>query len=326
LTQAQQQSGIAARLTAVNGKEFPVFLQGLEGDKVIFQLYKRPQNQAAPLKAIDEIEFLAQFDKPGIEQLYSTGDYQGMILKMKAELKPSLDGYWDFMTVENNLQDLFTMLMKAYLRSGDIASANKAAAILLQNKDKTVQGQAESIALLAALGEDRIADAEALLAGVESEPGKLYLGACIERAKGQTAAAFMLTNRLIREFGNDLGWMPQAELLNAHLYVDSGLTNSAINTARQVMNIYRNSDVGNDAGKLHSELVLVKTRYEADVKAREDAEAAAAVERRARAAERAKGFGFSTDTEGNENNMDSDQDGSDGEEQAEEVAEENVEL
>ena len=117
--QGQEQSGIPAKLTAVNGKEFPVFLQGIEGDKIVFQLYKRPANQAAPLKAIAEIEFVGQVDVAGAEQLFSTGDYQGMILKLKAELKPSPDDYWSYMTVENNLQDLFTMLMKAYLRLGD---------------------------------------------------------------------------------------------------------------------------------------------------------------------------------------------------------------
>lgn len=293
----QEQPGVPAKMTAVNGREFPVFLQGVDGDRIVFQLYKRPTNQNAPMKAIAKIEFVAQVDTAAAEQLFSTGDYTGMILKLKSELKPSVDDYWDFMVVENNLQDVFVMLMKAYLRSGDIASANKAAGILLQNTDPSVQAQAESISLLAALGEGRIEDAEALLAQIESAPGRLYMGASIERAKGNIDAAFQLTNQLIRDFGNDLGWMPQTELLNARLYLESGMTNSAMYTARQVMNIYKNSDVGNDAAQLHSELVLELKKHEDKRKAREDAEEAARAAVRARAAERAKGYGFGDEEE-----------------------------
>ena len=297
LVHGQEQSGIPARVTAVNGKEFPVFLQGVEGDKMVFQLYKRPTNQNAPMKAIAKIEFVGQIDIAGAEQLFSTGDYQGMLLKLKGELKPSLDTYWGFMAIENNLQDLFVMVMKAYLRMGDVPNANKAATILLQHPDNDVKGQAESMAVLAALGDNRIEDAEAMLADIKSEPGKLYLGACIQQAKGQIGEAFKMTNRVISDFGNDLGWMPQVELLNARLYLDAGLTNSAANTARQVMNIYKNSDVGNDAAKLHGELVLAMQEYDAAVKAREDAEAAARAEIKARAAERAKGYGFGSGEE-----------------------------
>jgi tetratricopeptide (TPR) repeat protein len=220
-----------------------------------------------------------------------------MIMKMKGEFKPSLDDFWPFMAVDNNLQDLFTKLMKAYLRVGNIAKANEAAAILLNNSNPSVQGQAESISLLAALGEGRIDDAQGLLAKVESEPGKLYLGACIKRAQGASFEAIQMLTDLIEKYANDLSWMPQAELLCAHLYMDMNMTNSAMNTARQVMNIYPQSDVGNDAARLHEELRLAIQQTDEAAKSKAAAEEASRAAVRARAAERAKGYGFNVNEE-----------------------------
>lgn len=292
IAHGQEQSGIPAKLTAANGRQFPVFLQGMNNDKIVFQLYKKNQNREVPARLIRTIEFVGRLDTDGIEQLYNTGDYQGMINKMKMEMKPSLDDYWQFMIIENSLQDHFTMLMKAYLRVDDVSQASKAAAILLQNDAASVRGQAESIAILAALGEERVADAESMLDEVDSAPGKLYLGACIERAKGQYKVAIQRITELIAQYPNDLSWMPQAELLNARLYMDMAMTNSAIATARQVKAIYANSDAGNVAAALYDEYVLAKQKADEAAKAKAEAEAAAMAEVKARAKERAEGYGF----------------------------------
>ncbi len=302
MVSAQEQSGIPAKITAVNGKEFPVFLQRIDGENIVFQLYKSTENKSVPVRLISEITFVGRYDVDGAEQLFATGDYMGMINKLKAEMKPSLDEHWQYMVIENNLQDLFTMLMKAYLRLDNVAKASEAAEILLQNGSASVKGQAESIAILSALGQDRIADAQEMLEQIASEPGKLYLGACVERAKGNPVEAIKQIVKLISEHGNNLNWMPQAELLNAHLYMDMGLTNSAIATARQVKNIYANSDVGNDAARLFTEYTLAKQQADAAAKARADAEAARIEAVRARAQRRAQGYGFLSEQESDDTN------------------------
>ena len=117
--------------------------------------------------------------------------------------------------------------------------------------------------------------------------GKLYLQACIERARGNPKAAFLLVNQIISEHANDLRWMPQSELLNVHLYMDTGLTNSAIQTARQVKNIYRNSNIAVDARNLQTYLEEAQVATEMAAKAREEEEEKARAEVRARAEARA---------------------------------------
>ena len=291
LSQAQEQSGIPAKLT-VKGRQVPVYLQGMDGDKITFQLNRKPNNQSAPAQVITKIDFLGRYDVQAMEQQFNEGDYQGLIDTLASVLKPSLDDYLQYMVIENNLQDVFAMLMKAHLRLGNSAKAQELSKVLIQNPDTSIQAQSESIGLLAALGENDIAAAEALLGKIDSEAGKLYLGASIERAKGNYAAAHIMVVDLIAEYPNDLDWMPQAELLSARLYMDVGRTNSAINTARQVKVIYANSNTGNDAAKLHAQYLDAQKRAAEAAQAKADEAAAKRAEIAAKAEERAKGFGF----------------------------------
>ncbi|MBN2164157.1 MAG: hypothetical protein JXR25_05470 [Pontiellaceae bacterium] len=293
----QTQSGIPARITAANGRQFEVFLQKIEDENIKFLMNRGNKEQSVPVRLITTVEFVGRYDIEGMELMFNNGDYQGMINKMTVEMKPSVDAFLPFMSTKNNLQDLFAMLMKAELGLGHAARAKEISSLLMKNPDTGIQGQAESIGLLAALDEDDISTAETLLGEIDSDPGKLYLGACVERAKGNFVVAINMVVDLIMAYPNDLNWMPQAELLNAHLYMDMGRTNSAIQTARQVKFIYANSRVGTDAANLYMEYKKAQDAAADAAKEREELEEANRAAVRAKAEERAKGFGFDAASE-----------------------------
>jgi tetratricopeptide (TPR) repeat protein len=295
LAQAQEQTGVPAKMEVVTGKVVPVFLQSLVDGKLIFQIYKRTRN--IPLKditKIDRLDFINEFDREGVTQLFNAGDYQAVVDKMTADLKPSLDEYWQYMLIENNYQTDFCNLMTAYLELGDMENAERTASILSRSSNQEVRIKGLSTSIKLALAKGNIEDAKKMLESVDSEVGTLYLKACIERASDNPKAAFLLVNKIISETPNDLIWMPQSELLNVHLYMDIGLTNSAIQTARQVQNIYANSNIAADAGKLKASLEEAKAAAEAAIKAREEEEEKARAEVRARAEARAGIESFST--------------------------------
>lgn len=282
-----QQTGIPAKLVVTNGKEVPVYLQSLEGNKVVFQILRNPRNIPAPISKIARFEFLMKFDVEGAMQLFNNGDYQALVDKMKEEIEPSVEDYWPFMVVDNNFQAVFCMLMEAYLKVGDYTNAGNAASILEKSKNPSVVTKGRATSILIALQESNIEEAENLLPKVKTEVGALYLKACIERAKGQPIAAVKIVDDIIANHGNDLDWMPKTELLNAYLYMDMALTNSAINTARQVKNFYAKSNIAADAEKIQKELTAAKEKAEAEAKAKEEEEAKARAEVRARARARA---------------------------------------
>jgi len=284
--QDEEQTGVPAKMEIITGKVIPVYLQSFAEGKLVFQIYKRPKD--IPLSDISKVtrfDFLKPLDEDGVMQLFNAGDYQAVVDKMTSELEPSVDVYWPFMAVDNNFQAAFLSLLNSYLELDDLDQAAMAASVLMQSRNPDIRVQGQSAAIQVALKKGNLEEAEQVFEGVDSPVGKLYLKACIERARENPAAAFMLVNEIIAEHPNDLQWMPQSELLNAYLYTDIGLTNSAIQTARQVKNIYGNSSVSVKAQKLQTELEAEKAAAEAAAKAREEEEekARAAVKARARA-------------------------------------------
>lgn len=284
----QEQAGVPAKLTVVTGKVVPVFLQSLKDGKLVFQIYRRTKN--IPLRDVTKIsrlDFMNEFDRDGVTRLFKAGDYQGVVDKMTTDLKPSLDEYWQYMYIENNYQAEFSNLMTAYLELEDMDKAEMAASILSRNNDPEIRTKAITASIKIDLGKGNIEDAEQKLESIDSEVGKLYLKACIERARQNPKAAFLLVNEIISEHPNDLMWMPQSEFLNVHLYMDIGLTNSAIQTARQVKNIYGNSNIAADAQKMQIFLEEAQAAAAAAAAAREEEEERARAEVRARAEARA---------------------------------------
>ncbi len=293
----QGQTGVPAKIKAVNGKEFPAYLQGINGGNITFNLHGRSKVQAVPAKLIAELNFVSPLDADGVNQLFVSGDYQAMIDKMDRELMPSLQDYWQYMGIANNLQNVFVDLMNAYLWMGNIPKARESAEVMLKNGDAAVKAAALGVAVNAFLSEDNLEKAQSLLEQVDSEPGRLYLQACIHRANGEPQEAIKLVDDVIANYANDLAWMPQSELLDAYLYMDLGLTNSAINTARQVESIYTDTGISGIAKKLQSELHESVKRAEAAAEAKKAEEAAERERVKARAQERAKGVGFGASEE-----------------------------
>jgi hypothetical protein len=107
---------------------------------------------------------------------------------------------------------------------------------------------------LCAIAEGDFQTSENLFDEIESEAAKLYLQACTQRAQGDPKAAMQTVIDIIAEHGNDVEWLGPGELLSANLYLDLALTNSALNTARQVKNMYAGSNIGGDGAKLYEQL------------------------------------------------------------------------
>jgi len=292
---AQDQSGVPAQMQIAGmAKPLPVFLQRVEDGRLYFQRYRQSNDLAGPINKIAHLEFMERFDLAGARELYRVGEFELLVSKMETELKPSLDEYWPYMQIDNNFQDVFCMLTRVYLELGDYDKATKAAAILIQSKNASVLSTGQSVSILIALKEGRIEDAEQLLEQIDSPAGVLYFRACIERAKKEPKAAIQLATELIAQYGNDLDWMPKAELLCAYLYQDMAETqpepylDSAKQTARQVKNIYAGTNIAALAQRMEASIAALQVRLEAEAAAKAEAEEKAKAEVRARAEKRAQ--------------------------------------
>lgn len=316
---AQDQPGVPARMQIVGlPKPLPVFLQRVEDGRFYFQRYRQNKDIAGPINKIAHLEFIEKFDLDGARELYRNGEFELLVSKMETEMKPSLDEYWPYMRIDNNFQDVFCMLTHVYLELGEYDKATKAAAILIQSNNSSVHSTGQSVSIMIALKDGRIEDAEALLEQIDSPTGVLYFRACIERAKKDPKAAIQLVTELIAEHGNDLDWMPKAELLSAYLYHDMAETrpdpylDSAKQTARQVKHMYAGTYIAGLAQRLEGSIAELQAKLEAEAAAKAAEEEKAREEVRARAKARASAvFGEETESSDEPDSEGANQDDSD---------------
>lgn len=246
------QSGVPARLEAINGKQARVFLQHLKDGKLTFQAYKSDKDISVDATKIKSLTFFPKYDAEAVTADFNAGNYAGVI----STLDPLLEPFWEYMLVDNTLRDAFCMLMDAHLKTGDFPKVLKAAALLQASGAPNLMQRGQVNTALAALAGGDFKTAEKIRNEVESEAAGLYLQASIERKNDQPKAAIKTVSIVIADHANVVEWLGPSELLCANLYMDMlgsipGITtNSARNTARQVKNMYGGTPVAADARKL----------------------------------------------------------------------------
>ena len=288
------QSGTPALLEVSNGKKASVFLQKLEDGNITFQPRGSSNSMTVPTDKIKSLKFSMskeEFDTcreqniitseqiTGIYGKENLGNAEKLELIFKqilnniaefsyrgddagyvAAIEPFLIDRGEFSAIDNNLDEFYIMLMESYRKLGKLTEAKKCVANLLESNDQEKIEKAKVTMALIAISENDMSTADTIRSELNSEAAALYLQATIERANKNYKDAIKTVTTIISDHANDLEWMPHSELLAAYLYLDMTgtnsviTTNSAINTARQVKNIYAGSNVAGDARKFWASL------------------------------------------------------------------------
>jgi hypothetical protein len=250
------QPGTPAVLTASNGNQARVFLQGLENGKLTFQAFKATRDVTVGISKVKTLTFYVDWDMDTALQQYHAGEYEAML----SDLEPVIQPYTVYMPIDNNLRDPYAKMMEAYRKTGNNAKVREIAAVLVESDNNAfVQRSYVNLALIA-IAEGEIEQAQTMMKDIDSEPAKLYLQATIERAEGRPKDAIRTVSGIIINHANDLEWLGPSELLCAYLYMDMLgpdsviTTNSPLHTARQVKNIYSGDSVSADARELWASL------------------------------------------------------------------------
>ena len=250
------QSGTPAKLEAINGKQIAVFLQSQKDGTVTFQPRKSTKNISVGIDKVNRLTFFLKYDEASVEKSFNEGDY----LSVTSTLGPLLEPFWEYMVMENNLRDAFCSLMDANRELGKFAKVRAAANILVATGNTELEQRGQVNLALVALAENDRQTTEKIRAEITSEAAGLYLQACLERADGQPKVAIQTVTKIIANHANDVDWLAPSELLCAYLYMDMVssnsviTTNSAMNTARQVKNMYDGTHIAADAKKFWAEL------------------------------------------------------------------------
>lgn len=233
-----------AILSDKDGKNLRVFLMGINGTQVSTE-YQRLREKKVFDK--DDILFLnfshKKFDQAAVDTAFNNADYTNVI----SVLAPVVAPYVDYMTISNNLQDVYGTLMRSYCRSGQYAKAAQCVAYLIGTKAPDLKLKAQVCGVVATAGLGDLNTAKKILAQIKNPAASLYAKAVVQRDEGHPRDAIQTAVDVIAEHANDIDWMPCSEFLCAELYLDLGRTNSALVTARQTQKLYKGMNIEKEA-------------------------------------------------------------------------------
>jgi outer membrane protein assembly factor BamD (BamD/ComL family) len=95
-----------------------------------------------------------------------------------------------------------------------------------------------------------------------SEAESLYRRAIELREEGNPYDAIRLLSKVIVHHATNENFIAKSELLSAELYIDLDLLSAADATAEQIMNIYINSDIANEAAFLRERIKQLRLEAE----------------------------------------------------------------
>lgn len=124
-------------------------------------------------------------------------------------------------------------------------SVEPVAAPVVQTVEVDYAGKALSV-----LKAGNVAEAEKMLPEIKRPAARLYVQACVERAKGDARAAIQTISQAIARHYDDPDWIAESEVLSAELYIELGMLKQADVTARQIQVLYEGKDVVKKADEL----------------------------------------------------------------------------
>ena len=95
-----------------------------------------------------------------------------------------------------------------------------------------------------------------------SQAEQLYNQAIELREEGNSYDAIQVLSKVIVHHATNENFIAKSELLSAELYIDLNLLSAADATAKQVMNIYVNSDVALEAALLRERIEQLRLEAE----------------------------------------------------------------
>ncbi len=278
------QTGTPAVLEAINGKKIKAMLQRMEDDKLVFQPVKSTRDIPVPASKVKSLEFFPKYDETAVGEMFAAGNFQGVI----DAVGPMMDEFVQYMQIKNNVRDLCLLTYNSYKSLNDYENASRYAQALISTDDEALQltGQVGLAQIALAQGDlERAAQIKESLPS-DADAAMLYLTAALQRAHGDPKEAIQTVTDIIEQHPNDVDILSASELLIAYCYLDmTGTnsvisTNSAMNTARQVKNMYAGTAVAVNAAALWTKLggPDVEAAQAAEAEAQEAERAAAAAE------------------------------------------------
>ena len=232
-----------------NGKKINAVLYKIDNNVIRCIEYKSKKTFSIPVDKIKNIVFISEYNFANFFEETNLLDEE--FLNFEKEITK----YSNFMFINNNLLNHFYDYLD-YLFVSERFEINVINHIntLGLSMVSSINSKGLHYECLYMIKMHEFEKAQALIKETFNEAEKIYFQALILNEQKRFKDAMKMVTQMIINHSNDTTWLPPIELLSAKIYLDLGLTNSAINTAKQVEKIYKGTVAAKIAGKIYNTL------------------------------------------------------------------------
>lgn len=226
-------------------KTVPGTLIRRRADFVVIQPRGSEKPGRVPLSRLNYINFRVLTALKEMGPLFDDRMYGEVTALCEKVLSPALE----YADLPNNLTQKFTQWMIASYWTGAYGRTVELSDILMRSRDKALKTSAEFYRRLARMELGEMDEMNAFLktpAAAALYPtgsvSRLYIDARVLQSIGNPTAAIRTVSQMIIDYGRDLDWLPQADLLCAELYFELEMPEAAESVLKDIRTFY--SDPG----------------------------------------------------------------------------------
>ena len=232
------------KMQLTSGKMYAGSLLERSGQNLSFQASGAKTAVLVPVVSIESLEF--KFDEAEtatLDRLFENGSYGELTVQMKLFFQE----YLPYADIPSNLGPKLTQWLAASYWSGEYEQVLTLAALALKSGSPELADRALFYSMLTFLEQDGSARVKPFLNTAkgrdifpENSAARLYIEARLLQLDNQYIPAIRAAADLVAAHGRDADWAPQAELLCAELYFQTGRPESAKAVLDSIKESYTN--------------------------------------------------------------------------------------
>lgn len=228
-----------------NGRRVNVIMQKSDNTDIHCIEYKSKKKFVIPADKVNSIEFIYEYN---FDNFCNEINFNNEVfINFENEMKK----YSNFMFVNNNLLNYFYDYLDYVLLSDRFEdSLINYIDILKSSSVSSINAKGLHYECMYRIKIHEFDKAQESVENILNEIDKIYYQALIFNEQKKFKDAMHTVTQMIINHPNDTSWLPPTELLAAKIYLGLGLTNSAINTMKQIKNIYNGTITAKVAGEV----------------------------------------------------------------------------
>lgn len=241
---------IRAIIEARNGKKMKVIIEGIDESNLNFMSSQLDSVISVPLQKIFYLQFFTSTDFDSLKDEALIESSSNALKQLSIEL----ESFIPYMGIRNNLHPFFFIYLDLLLANKHYDEVYDTSKVLKNASDSYLKNKGLYYEIWSKIGLKDEESAQYLIGNIDDPAASIYFNARLAYFSKDYDRAISEIIKILTDYKDNVEWLALSELLMVELYLDMGMVNSAINTARQVHNFYNGTTTAIAAERIYNKL------------------------------------------------------------------------